>query len=275
MAFGDQFKASFGEKMLNSIISQDEIKHIPLSKIDFEDTQFEYRVTRDLAPLAESLKKDGQKFPALVRKKQNKYQLICGFRRARALKQIGEPAIKAFVHETISDQEAHRISIIENEERKSLNDIDRANAIVKLKTESFKIDDIIQITGLSERSIHDIAKLLETPEVIQNNIDRLGRSKAILIHRHRKLFASVDAFTTFVASAVEKEMSRREIQTHLNRLKATPPHRQQRPSPLKFNFALPPNITAQNKGIVMKAVTKTDLIESLENFLKLLKRESS
>nr|WP_320190582.1 ParB/RepB/Spo0J family partition protein [uncultured Desulfobacter sp.] len=273
MTFGDQFKESFGEKMLNSIITQDDIKNIPLSQIDFDDTQFEYRVTRDLAPLVESLKKDGQKIPAIVRKKQNKYQLICGFRRARALQKIGTPTIKAFVYETLSDQEAHRISIIENEERKNLNDIDRANAIVKLKKESFKIDDIINITGLSERSIHDIAKLLETPEIIQKNIDRLGRSKAILIHRHRELFPSVDTFNAFVVSAVEQEMSRREIQNHCNRLKSTPREEQTKRSPMTFNFPLPSNISSRKGGIVMTADTKADLIDTLENFLELLRKE--
>ncbi|MCG8553098.1 MAG: ParB/RepB/Spo0J family partition protein [Desulfobacterales bacterium] len=274
MGFGDQFKESFGEKMLNSIISQDDIKSIPLSQIDFDDTQFEYRIIRDLAPLVESLKKDGQKIPAMVRKKQNKYQLICGFRRARALQEIGTPTIKAFVYDTISDQEAHRISIIENEERKNLNDIDRANAIVKLKNESFKIDDIIHITGLSERSIHDIAKLLETPEIIQKNIERLGRSKAILIHRHRELFPSVDTFNAFVVSAVEKEMSRREIQNHCNRLKTVPRKEQSKQAPMAFNFPLPSNISSRKGGIVMTAETKSDLIDTLENFLELLRKEA-
>ena len=70
---------------------------IPLEQIDLDNTQFEYRLDPDLAALVESIKKDGQQLPVILRGRKPPYQLICGFRRARSIKAIGGATVKAII----------------------------------------------------------------------------------------------------------------------------------------------------------------------------------
>ena len=59
------------------------ITELPLENIDLSNTQFEYRIDPGLELLIESIKKDGQQIPVIVRGTRPPYQLICGFRRTR------------------------------------------------------------------------------------------------------------------------------------------------------------------------------------------------
>ena len=81
---------------------------IPLEQIDLDNTQFEYRLDPDLAALVESIKKDGQQIPVILRGRKPPYQLICGFRRARSIKAIGGATVKAIILPDLDDEKAHR-----------------------------------------------------------------------------------------------------------------------------------------------------------------------
>src|SRR5690606_25795603 len=85
--------------------------------------------------------------PVILRGRKPPYQLICGFRRARSIKAIGGATVKAIILPDLDDEKAHRLSVLENEERKSLTDLDRANACQRLQKEGKTQEEIARIMG--------------------------------------------------------------------------------------------------------------------------------
>src|SRR5690554_3693129 len=136
------------------------VTEVPLSEVDLDNTQFEYRLDPDLAALVESIKKDGQQIPVIVRGKEPPYQLICGFRRTRSIKAIGGATVKAVILADLDDEKAHRLSVLENEERKSLSDLDRANACQRLQKEGKTQEEIARIMGCSQPQVSRYLSLL-------------------------------------------------------------------------------------------------------------------
>lgn len=57
------------------------VTEIPLEQIELNNTQFKYGLDPDLATLVESIKKDSQQIPVILRGRKPPYQLVCGFRR--------------------------------------------------------------------------------------------------------------------------------------------------------------------------------------------------
>ena len=95
------------------------VTELPLNEIDLNNTQFEYRLDPGLELLIESIKKDGQQIPVIVRGVKPPYQLICGFRRTRSITAIGGATVKAIILPDIDDDKAHRLSVLETRNGKA------------------------------------------------------------------------------------------------------------------------------------------------------------
>jgi ParB/RepB/Spo0J family partition protein len=135
-------------------------------EIALANTQFEYRLDPDLAQLIESIRTDGQQIPVIIRGRKPPYQLICGFRRTRSIQAHGGQAVKAIILPEIPDDKAHRLSVLENEERKSLTDLDRANACRRLQEEGKTQKQIAEILKTTQDQVSRYISLLSLPEPI-------------------------------------------------------------------------------------------------------------
>ncbi len=144
---------------------------IPITAIDFADDTFRYRVTLNVEDLVKSIREHGQQVPVILRKldDQERLQLICGFRRVTALTQLGIPTVRAHVREQLTDAQAFTLSVLENEKRRSLRDIDRGWAILKYRRAHPKapVKELEAVFGLRERQLQRLQKLTTLPSVIQ------------------------------------------------------------------------------------------------------------
>ena len=134
-----------------------EHKMIPIDKII--PNQFQPRVDFDkesLQELANSFKEKGVLEPIIVRKQENKYQIIAGERRWKAAKIIDLKELPAIV-KMISEEDMLILSLMENLHRKDLTDTERENAIYKMwmngrfKTQS----EMAKALGVKKKSISD------------------------------------------------------------------------------------------------------------------------
>ena len=103
------------------------LKRIPLTDLKI-DNSFNYRrrITSDsLRSLIKTLKTYGQQLPVVVSKD---YHLVAGFRRCRALSEMGETHVWAVVTD-IPLREAKVLNLLENVEREPLNLMEEAGAI--------------------------------------------------------------------------------------------------------------------------------------------------
>lgn len=143
----------------------------------------EFRDER-LQELMESVREHGIIQPLIVRKRNEKFELIAGERRWRAAKELGLKNAPVIVREA-SDQEVLELALIENLQREDLNPIEEALAFQRLVKEfTLKQEEIAQKVGKSRAAVANSMRLLELdPQVqtwlVQNRIS-VGHAKVLL-----------------------------------------------------------------------------------------------
>lgn len=145
-----------------------------------------------LETLAESIKSQGIIQPLVVREVQRdgqkKYEILAGERRWRA-SQIAELDKVPVIIQSLTDQEALAVALIENIQREDLNPIEEAEAISRFITE-FELthQEIGELIGRSRSSVSNVIRLLELEPKVQEwllakKID-MGHARAILPLKH-------------------------------------------------------------------------------------------
>jgi len=158
--------------------SERAVRSIPIGEIDLEKRRFQYRVTRSLARLQESLLVQGQQVPVILRGKAPPYEIVSGFGRCDALLalsqqgKVAEARVWADIRGELNDREAHEISVLENEEREGLTELDRISKARRLRDESYTISEIASVLKKGERMVQYYLSLAEAPERIAQALTR-------------------------------------------------------------------------------------------------------
>jgi ParB/RepB/Spo0J family partition protein len=183
-----------------AIAAGSDVVHLPLDAIVSDDTTYMFRLQLRVSPLRVNIQNEGQQLPVIVRPVPGsdpaRYQLISGFRRLTAIRELGWPTIAAIVrHDLADDESAFRASVVENVARRSYSDIDRAMVIRSYKDRGFKGADIARALGLDNRSRKMLASLLKMPEAIQEAVDDpdhpFTTKHAVLLWRQRQKHPSI------------------------------------------------------------------------------------
>ena len=137
-----------------------------------------------LHELAQSILANGIIQPLVLRRRNERYQLIAGERRWRAAKMAGLDTVPAVIRE-IHDDRLLEVSLIENIQREDLNPIESAHAFDRLSRE-FKLthEEIARRTGKDRATITNILRLLRLPEDVQQLLAErkiaMGHARALL-----------------------------------------------------------------------------------------------
>lgn len=123
-----------------------------------------------LKELAISIKEHGVIQPIIVRKVENKYEIIAGERRYKASTMAGLTKIPAIVRD-FSDQEMMEIALLENLQRENLNAIEEAMAYRNLiNNMSITQEQLANRLGKSRSHITNMLGLLTLPEEVKDMI---------------------------------------------------------------------------------------------------------
>lgn len=213
-------------KGLNALISEEAlfdnrgkhgIKVVDIMEIEpnFDQPRKKFS-PEELYELSVSIKQHGILQPLIVRKKDNKYQIIAGERRYRAARLANMEEIPIIIKD-ISDEQTLEISLIENIQRQDLNSMELACAY-SLLLERFGLtqDQIAEKVGKSRPSITNIMRLLQLPPYIQQKLRdeeiSFGHARAILSIKDSKLQSQV------VDCIIEKELSVRDTEKYIQNL---------------------------------------------------------
>lgn len=122
----------------------------------------------ELKDLATSIKKYGIIQPLLLKKKEDKYEIIAGERRFRAAGLADLERVPAIVKD-ISDDESSRIAIIENIQRKDLNPVEEAMSYRHLlDSQNLTQKELADEIGKSRQYIGNTIRLLNLdPRVLK------------------------------------------------------------------------------------------------------------
>jgi len=140
------------------------IQNIPLQQIDLSDDTFSASYLPNLQRLRSSIKQMGLIQPVLLREKEDRYQIVCGFRRISVMKELGKSDIESNVLEEKETDEFHlfSLSLHENLTTRGFNAVEKAIALDKL-IHLFRIDPAVAIkTFLPFFSLEPNEKILNT-----------------------------------------------------------------------------------------------------------------
>ena len=125
-----------------------------------------------LKELANSIKADGVIQPIVVRKVEDRYEIIAGERRFRASKLAGLEKVPVVV-KNVTDRKARELALVENIQREDLNPIEEA---ISLKTlmEEYKLtqQELSDIIGKSRSYIANNLRLLNLSDHIKEYLIR-------------------------------------------------------------------------------------------------------
>ncbi len=113
-----------------------EVCEVPLGNIDFDDETFRISEDLDPVPLEDSLRDVGQLSPVILAAVEGRRtRIVCGFRRLRALRRIGEPCCEArfLTPEQSVPAAAFRIALRDNISLRPLEPLEKARALFTLK----------------------------------------------------------------------------------------------------------------------------------------------
>lgn len=121
--------------------------------------------------------------------------MISGFRRLTALEELGWDKVSAIVREDLKDaREVFKVSLFENEARKTYNDLDRGYAIVKYRELGYDFAELESVFSLGKRQLSLLQSLTNFPESLQEAIADVGLSTthALVLQSARAKFPGLD-----------------------------------------------------------------------------------
>lgn len=176
-----------GEKSEVSKIDQNDIQQLPVTLI--VPNRFQPRTEfaeERIDELAQTIKTHGIIQPIIVRKSDNKYEIIAGERRWRAVIKLGWETIPGIVRD-LNDTQTASVALIENLQREQLSVIEEAVAYEKLiELHGLTQESLAQRLGRGQSTIANKLRLLKLPEVIQSAL----RDKQ-LTERHARAMLSL------------------------------------------------------------------------------------
>jgi ParB family chromosome partitioning protein len=152
-------------------IDEGKVEQVALDDLRLDDTTYQFRVALNAEALVDSVKTHGIQIPLIARRlpKTGKLQLVCGFRRANAARLAGLERVPVVVRE-LSDEQAHILSYAENEFRRTMNDLDRAHAIAKLRETGKTVEQVAELYRLSDRQVRRLQELQDYPDVVRRAV---------------------------------------------------------------------------------------------------------
>ncbi|MDQ0209133.1 nucleoid occlusion protein [Alkalicoccobacillus murimartini] len=199
------------------IKGNEEVQQISLEEI--VPNRFQPRTVFDeekIEELAQTIRTHGVIQPIVVRLRDDKYEIIAGERRWRAVTHLGWDKIPALVKE-FNDSQTASIALIENLQREGLTSIEEAVAYAKLiEIHGLTQESLAQRLGRGQSTIANKLRLLHLPEPVQQAI--LDRK---ISERHARALLSLkdaDKQHIILAEIIEHQLNVKQTEERVKNL---------------------------------------------------------
>lgn len=167
----------------------------------------------DLIGLAETIREHGVLQPLGVERNGGNYRVIYGNRRREAAIVVGLDVVPCLLHDAQGETERMLCQLLENVQRKPLNDMEQGRALRRLRdglaeastkgTTDRALNDLVaKRLGLSPRTIQRYIALCDLPAAVQ---DLLRREDLTVTHAQHLLSLSTDVRREEVARLAAEE----------------------------------------------------------------------
>jgi ParB family chromosome partitioning protein len=241
------------------------IRMVSINKIDPSPHQARTEIG-DIEELMASIKEKGILQPIIVRKKDDRYEIIAGERRCFAAKSVGLKDVPC-IEMNVSDNEAMELALIENLQRKDLDvfeEADGLNALAEMYGYSHK--QISEKIGKARSTITEIIGISKIPKEIRDMCDEFNiRSRSMIIEVAKQ--DGKDNMYKLITEIKKRELRREDTRDLSKRIKG----KEQKIDRYVYNYQ------EKDKGFKVKIefkkqrVTKDEIVEILEKLIKKLK----
>lgn len=169
-----------------------------------------------LKELAVSIKEHGVIQPIIVRKVDDKYEIIAGERRYKAAALADLKKIPAIVRD-IDDKESSKVTLLENLQRKNLNPMEEARTYQKiLDLDQMTQEELAKTMGKSQSAVANKLRLLALPKKVQ---DALMNEQ--ISERHARTLLNLEDDSKkeeLLDKIIENRMTVRDLEKTINEI---------------------------------------------------------
>lgn len=213
--------------------TEEEVVQLPVHLI--EPSPYQPRAVFDderIDELCQTIRTHGIIQPVVVRKNGERYELVAGERRLRAVKKLELETIPGIVRE-FSDSQAASMALIENLQREGLTAIEEATAYQQLiDLHGLTQESLAQRLGKGQSTIANKLRLLHLPQSVQQAL-----MNKQLTERHARALLGLDSpelQNQVLREIIDKELNVKQTENRVQQLK-NKPHKVKRKKRVGFS----------------------------------------
>ena len=175
-------------------------------------------VPEAIQELASSIKVHGIIEPLVVRRVQDKYEIVTGERRLKAAQMINLNSVPVIVVD-MDDNEAAEVAVIENIHRSDLSPIEEAKSFKRILDKGYLTPEQLSARmGLSQPALNDKLKLLLLDESVQEALQKkdITEEHAKSLMRLTDKMKQVDLLNDIVANKLTVKQVDEEVEKVIN-----------------------------------------------------------
>ncbi len=145
------------------------VEEISVGRIDWRDRTFSDGSTIPGEALVRSIKVEGIRRPLVLRERDGAFQVVDGFRRLTAARQLRMRAVPALVWRGISDDDCHRLKLMEPPDGRDdgSSALGRLQSTIRLHQDQVALKEIEHITGRRKRTLQRYLRVAQDPVLRQ------------------------------------------------------------------------------------------------------------
>lgn len=241
------------------------IRMIKIDKIDPSPQQARSELG-DIQELMASIQEKGILEPILVRKKDDRFEIIAGERRYMAAKSIGLSEVPC-IEMNVSDNEAMELALVENMQRKDLDVFEEADGLKSLADQyGYNHEQIAKKIGKARSTITEIINISKIPKDLRDLCKEFSiKSRGTLIEIAKQ--KNKDDMYKLITNVKQRDLKREDTRDLSKQIKG----KVKTPEKYVYNYQKKDKLCKVKIEFRKSKVTKEEIISILEEMIKKLK----
>ncbi len=241
------------------------IRMLSIKKLDPSPQQARSELG-NIRELESSIREKGILEPILVRRKDNRFEIIAGERRYKAAKNIGLEEVPC-IEMNVSDNEAMELALVENMQRKDLDVFEESDGIKALaETYGYNHEQISKKIGKARSTITEIINISKIPKDLRDLCVEFSiKSRGTLIEIAKQ--KNRDDMYKLITQVKQRELKREDTRDLSKQIKG----KVKKPEKYVYNYQKKDRSCRVKIEFKKTKVTKEEIISLLEEMIKKLK----
>ena len=241
------------------------IRMISVEKIDPSPQQARSELG-NIQELMASIKEKGILEPILVRRKNDRFEIIAGERRYHAGKNVGLEEVPC-IEMNVSDNEAMELALVENMQRKDLDVFEEADGLSSLSDiYGYNHDQIAKKIGKARSTITEIISISKIPKEIRNLCNEFNiKSRGTLVEIAKQ--KNKDDMYSLVTQVKQRDLRREDTRDLSRQIKG----KIKKAEKFIYNYQKKDKSCKVKIEFKKQKVTKEEIISLLEEMINKLK----